>query len=259
MSFLGAIGGSLFSKALDYEYGRKLQHDAQDYQTRFQKNRHQWEVNDLEAAGLNPLLSVMGGSGGTASGGISSLGSTENPVTSAAQISRIKKENELLDAQKEKTRADASISSAKALIEKVNAQREINKFIHVDKVLGPEVQGALDNIPYLGGPAKASVSSAMNYFRNAKETIANLFDVRKKIKSTKEYMKKGYPMFKKGNNFKPSSWVDDRPKIKVSAKQIANHPDFDKIKKHMDDNAKNYKYVKVKLPDGGIAYKKVKK
>lgn len=56
------IGGGLFSSALQYKYNKKLQDRAFEHQIRMFQNQHQWEVDDLRKAGLNPILSTHAGS-----------------------------------------------------------------------------------------------------------------------------------------------------------------------------------------------------
>lgn len=80
---------------------------------------HQIEVEDMRAAGLNPVLSATGGSG--ASGAFSVSGNQTNPLSSARDVAsksieleNAKKQGSLLDAQVDKTRADARLSNAEA-------------------------------------------------------------------------------------------------------------------------------------------------
>lgn len=75
------------------------------WQERFYQNRHQWEVADLRAAGLNPVLSAMNGGGSVPSGATAQMNgqSIANTASRASEVSRensVRKETEeLLKAQ----------------------------------------------------------------------------------------------------------------------------------------------------------------
>lgn len=57
MSFLGSAAGSVVSSAAGlFAANRANQKNVENYQ-----HRHQWEVEDLKKAGLNPVLSANGG------------------------------------------------------------------------------------------------------------------------------------------------------------------------------------------------------
>lgn len=61
MAFLGGgIGmGNMFTSArTSYKYNKRLQDDAQRHQINMFKHQHQWSVDDLRSAGLNPILST---------------------------------------------------------------------------------------------------------------------------------------------------------------------------------------------------------
>lgn len=76
---IGAIGGSVLGGLIDqsnsrasakqqYRYNRNLQEDNQAFQIEMAKNAHQYEIEDLKAAGLNPILSATGSSAGAIAG-----------------------------------------------------------------------------------------------------------------------------------------------------------------------------------------------
>lgn len=66
--FLNDITGASSAAAQSQKYALQSAAINNQYQKEFAQNAHQWAVKDLEAAGLNPILSA-GGSGATASGG----------------------------------------------------------------------------------------------------------------------------------------------------------------------------------------------
>lgn len=66
-AFGGAIGG--IGSAISGLFGRSSAKKSMRFQREMAQNAHQWEVADLRAAGLNPILSGTGGPGARASGG----------------------------------------------------------------------------------------------------------------------------------------------------------------------------------------------
>lgn len=63
---MGSAGGFL-SSAMQYQQNKKLQDRAFQHQIRMFRNQHQWQVEDLRKAGLNPILSTHSASGASAS------------------------------------------------------------------------------------------------------------------------------------------------------------------------------------------------
>ena len=88
------IGG-----ALSGLFGRSSAKKSISFQREMAKNAHQYEVADLRAAGLNPILSGTGGSGARASGG--AMPATPDFASSAISSMRLKSEIDLLNAQQE--------------------------------------------------------------------------------------------------------------------------------------------------------------
>ena len=66
--FINDLTGATSAGAQSQRYALQSAQINNAYQKEFAKNAHQWEVEDLKKAGLNPILSA-GGSGASASGG----------------------------------------------------------------------------------------------------------------------------------------------------------------------------------------------
>lgn len=155
MGFLGDLSGSLFGKSVDYEFGRKLQHDQQDFLLDFYGSRYQMEVEDLRKAGLNPILAAKFGGGGISSGGIANVGSMGNPMVASAQAAKARAETRLLKEQTE---------SAKALAdrEKIVTEQKRREFEDIDEdERGRRILTAVESMPsFMRGPARAGVAAA---------------------------------------------------------------------------------------------------
>lgn len=124
---VGGILGGLYAS----ETNQDINDDNLEFQQYMASNAHQLQVQDMRAAGLNPILSATGGSGAKASGG-SNVG-VQNPVKDAInsaltaklnkeQIKQINATTTATSAQAEKTKAETEI--VKASIPTANIKEE---------------------------------------------------------------------------------------------------------------------------------------
>ena len=98
------ITGASSSAKQSYKYSAALASQNAAYQKEFAQNAHQWEIEDLKKAGLNPILSA-GGSGASASGGggaaitaQNGAGGLSSIMNSAASLMRLSSEIDNLDS-----------------------------------------------------------------------------------------------------------------------------------------------------------------
>lgn len=102
-AFLGNAAGKLFSSAVDshfqreqMEYQEKMQEKLFEFQNR---NKHQFEISDLRAAGLNPILSATNGSAVGVGGVSMSNFSSDSEVTSSAMQFALQKNAQKIEQQ----------------------------------------------------------------------------------------------------------------------------------------------------------------
>lgn len=129
-SVLGAVG-DIWSTDRANDAQADLQRQAYEYQKESMQNRHQWEVEDLRQAGLNPILSATNSAGGTISVGAGqaqkanisqSISQLMNAISNSAlaknnmevsqknaESDRIKANADLIRAENDKARTPSAI------------------------------------------------------------------------------------------------------------------------------------------------------
>jgi hypothetical protein len=111
---LGSVAGSVLGSAVQNHYNSANAAQANAWNVENYKHRYQWAVDDMRAAGLNPILAATNGIGGSISGasaasvGMSDIGSTMNSARSASAAERQAKNAEHLAwSQIDKNAAEA--------------------------------------------------------------------------------------------------------------------------------------------------------
>ena len=128
-SMLGSLGsasinfGSTAASAKRaYKYAKRLAAQQFEYNKQMMQSRHQWEVDDLRSAGLNPILSSggSGAAGSTGSGGSVNVHTPEVDLGDAIQ-SAISLSDQLKNSKKQREQQDLqnAISAEKLKQEKI--------------------------------------------------------------------------------------------------------------------------------------------
>lgn len=105
-----AIAGGLAGGLAQGAFGLKAQDYSQDFSREVMQNKHQWEVQDLRKAGLNPVLSAMGGMGGIAGpGAMPTAPDFAGSAAKGMQIKLMKAQEKTQQALTQKEMAQADI------------------------------------------------------------------------------------------------------------------------------------------------------
>ncbi len=116
MAGAGAIIGSI-AQPIAAHFAQKRQHK---YVKKYMKNKYQWEVADLIAAGLNPILGYTKGGPPIGSVGIPSIAGGQG----ATAISAMKLAEELRLLRQTADRTEAEVARTKAQTKKVDLEVE---------------------------------------------------------------------------------------------------------------------------------------
>ena len=98
----GSVLGSLGSSEIQSKYNEEAIRLQNELNVENYKHRYQWAVDDMRAAGLNPILAATNGIGGSISGasagtiGMSDIGSTMNSARASSAAERQAKNAEHL-------------------------------------------------------------------------------------------------------------------------------------------------------------------
>lgn len=121
---IGQIIGDVTGGLLQYE-GQRQANDAMmssareqmNFQYQALRNRHQWEVEDLKKAGLNPVLSADAGGPVPSGAGFDSKNVLEGPASAARdlvprlfELFKMRQDIDVAKASKEKTEADTAVA-----------------------------------------------------------------------------------------------------------------------------------------------------
>lgn len=132
----GQVAGQVLNKASDFLIGNYNANKAWSRQKQAAQSAHQWEVADLRAAGLNPILSATGGNGANLpSVAVAQNANSEAPdiigmMSTLQGIRNQEQQENVLKAQERllQTQADRELDSA-TLLRSQTAQINTQNYI----------------------------------------------------------------------------------------------------------------------------------
>ena len=159
MSFLGDIAGavigagsSIWGANQSNSAAFEMQANSINAQRESLQNRHQWEVEDLRKAGLNPILSATNSAGGSISGATANVTAPDisGALNKIANSAFAKKQTELLERELQVKQDNAKANLTNADANQINSQARMIE-AHNDQVkTNSAVEYNNANISYLG-------------------------------------------------------------------------------------------------------------
>lgn len=173
---LGAAAG-LFGSSSANEASAKAAERANAFTTRQMKNRHQWEVQDLRKAGLNPVLSAMNGA---PSMGGAAQAQVFNPADAAAKGVQSALASKRLNAEIKNINQDTETKMAQEGV--ALSQRDVNNMLasvyqtQRDQNLPSAALARYKSGLYGTHPKLMALDTLLPYGAGAAKTVKSIFD-----------------------------------------------------------------------------------
>jgi len=178
-SIAGSLLGRSSAKATNAANAAAAE-QANEFTKEQMQNRHQWEVSDLKAAGLNPVLSA----GGTPSIGSSAKADVINPMDSISQGANSAMAAQRLGAELDRMRAETANLNADEKLKYANAKAAEAMAKNQNMLAGlagAQTQGVIsdnnkkavigDVYQSIADPVQGALSSAKSVHKNFKDSF----------------------------------------------------------------------------------------